>query len=1679
LKTLNWRCFRFNSRWRLFSLFAQILRISKFGIVRKLLFYILFLASVSCFSQGRGGVAVPVSFEDSLRIVLENTKNIDASVIGSGFSAIWATLRPEQQLSIRKQVFNMKIRKYSTKPHLVNYIGAIVAAVNIERASPDVTSGFLSVAAKVIDNEAAAKANNFFFSSRTFFEHHALHYEKSFRLMVLGDRYKFDYLSPTPAVAWDDTTQYETPAMEVAEESETDWSDTTFQEAAFEPEWMNPPPPPDLQGPVIVFEKATLNFITKYDSVFLKNTTGSVSLIDNTFVGDGGSFDWTVAGLSADSVYCNFTKYFFNTTKPELRSDLVKLNYTGKTPGLIPGSFEYKSQQRKDSVWSDYPRFKSYQSNLSIAGIGDENVRYTGGFSLTGNKVSSTSFSGDPARIEVYQNGSKKFTSTSPNFTFQKESITSPKAKITLWHGGDSIMHQTVRMRYTYGADSTQRLVLFKDKGDMRYAPYSSTYFNVDFATDVIQWDLYSDSLNMLTEGGRSIVPLIIESVDYYDAEDYRLLQGVGFTFHPLAVVVNFALKRGVMDFYSGDIATATGRDLVQIKKAMEFLSQKGMLTYDSRTDLVHLKDKAIDLYKAFKGETDYDNLKIHSVIDSFANATINLKRGYMTVRGVEEFDVSDSLNVHIHPDSSVITILKNRDIKFDGTIDAGNFEISGKGFTLLYDSFLIDLDHIDSINFFVMETNAKGQQFRRKINNSMVGADSLTSAAVGIINSTKKSGTLYINRSDNKSGKDKVPNYPRLDASSGGVIYFDRHEVLGGVYDRSMFFVVPPFKLDSLNDADPGSINFEGTFVSSGMFPNFRDKLHTQPDKSLGFEHAISPEGYQLYKGDGKMTGGLNMDNKGLRGFGKIEYLAATISSDDYIFYPDSVIARGEYARIAEKQVGPVLFPQASLTDFEMKWFPKQDRMVLKNRKQPFSFYDSTAQMQGSIMVSRNGVAGVGKFETRGTELISRDMKFTGTDFSARHAKFKVKTIDPNKPLFTGTDVRLKFNIKENYADISPEVEGVAAIDFPYAQFRTSIPKARWDLNEQKIRMSKDPNVPIESSYFYTTRKDLDSLRFNADKAEYNLKTQELKVSGIPYIIVADAKITPENNEVLILENAKIGTLKNTTIILDTLNGYHRLIEGVVDIVSRKEFGGYATYQYVNLLNDTFSIKMTDFHLEPIVPDAEGKKATDSDDGVTATQQTVATGSVAEQDDLVMGAGFFYKGDMIMYATRPALKLDGYLKLDIHNIPNYNSWIKYEQSGQETEVTVNFDNAVTESGKKATAGLHFTSAGNEIYGTFINDKKSEEDDDFFVPSGLLRYDKDSKEYIIEDPEKAAGRKLSGKVFAYNDERKSVRFEGPVQFFNGMKDFNVSATALGNGDLEKGEYKMNSLVIMDSNVPPAAFDLMAVHLQNVIKNEGATEGLGDQTDLLYKIADVVGERFAKEYEQNSLKGYTPLATLPPLIKPLVFADVNLKWHPKLRAFYSEGHLGVSNAGKQDINGAFEGFMEIKKTEDGTPVFNVFFKASPEAWYYFGFEDNRLMVHSSNGEFNDFIGKKTNAGKAKVGEIAFIPGSDDETLSFINRFRRQYYGIEVPYELSESAQEAPEIRNESRTEIPTIQKETDKESTQDKPEKKRTPKKKTETKPEETEQDTVEDTETKPEEKQPEEKKEEREEDDGF
>lgn len=1603
-------------------LIAINLRISGVNMssLRPYILFTLLIVSLNSIGQDRVLPDDPGIYGDSVSTLLNETSGTATGEIGDNFALVWPQLGADQQQKIIAQMTAMEERKMKLYPFQSTYASVLVNAVQIEGADPTKITEYLNTTARVIETTERDQIIKYLRFSASFFENKALHFERSNKLFTPDADYYFEYVElavqeePEEEEVVDEDEWFDDMDQEPEDDEwDTEWDEDDYDDEYYDEEYEEQDFSddyeeegsfivlPPIEGAVIRFEKLNINFSTPYDSVYLNNTTGDYLILSETFVGKGGRFDWSMAGLSADSVYASFSDYSFDVNKAELKAEEVKLTYTGKLKESVSGVFEYKSVKHDSTDDARYPRFKSYLSNVEIRDLGP-GFLYKGGFTLDGAKIKSASLAESYSKIEVQDKSAYKFRAKAKIFEFQDSIVTSERASLIIYQGNDSIYHPAVRLKYDL---NNQYLVVQKDKGSFRNTPFTTTYFNLDFTSDIVRWDLQSDSLDASILQARNIVPAYFESSDHYNYEDYRSLGDKIYDFNPLSIVVNFSNRKGLDEFYVEDLAKYYRKEKRVIRGSMEDLAAKGLIGFDSQSNLITIKDKARHLFDAKKGDKDYDNIVLASVTSDDPNATLNFADRELTVRGVNAFKISDSLNVIIRPDSSEITFLKDRDFSFDGRVSAGNFEYIGREFTFKYDSFLIYLNEIDSIRFFVKDENSRGGNGRRKVDNSLVSADSLAGDG-NVSNSLQNSsGTLYINRPNNKSSKVKLTNYPKFNSDKGGVFYFDRKEVLGGVYDKSMYFLVPPFDLDSLGGEDASAISFVGTFISSGLFPTFEETLSIQKDFSLGFDHQVPEEGYQLYEGEGRFFNELSLDKNGIRGNGRIDFLTTTLESEDFIFYPDSVTGSGEFFEIREEDYNGVIFPAATVEKFDMHWLPKKDSMYIENVGDPFQFYNQTASLDGTAIVSNGGVYGSGLLATRGSESQSDNIKLDNDSFLSRNTQFVLQSDNPEKPALQGEDVKVDFDLSENVAIISPEVEGEAAIAFPYAQFNTSITEARWDLNQEIITMTKPDDVPLENSYFYTTREDLDSLAFMATEAVYDINTLELKVSGIPFIIVADAKITPENSEVLILENAKIGQLTNTTIVLDTLNGYHRLTEGVITVKSRNEFSGYATYQFVNSQNDTIPIKMENFRLEDI-PNPNARR-----NEPQFTTHTVANGSVTEGQNLIVSSGMFFKGDMILYAHQPAMELTGHVKLDIDE-PGYNTWIQYKSNADQEEVVIDYDNAVTEEGRVLEAGLHFSSGDNSLYSTFVNEKFSPDDEDFFEPSGHLFFDEKKREFVIEDTAKASGNKLSGQIFRFNHNTSSVQFEGKAQFVPSTKDVQVLASVIGSGNVNNLEFNMNSLFSINFQpVPTAVFDLMAVDILDIINNLGAPEGLGDPTQLLYKFADLAGERAAQEYEQRSLQDYTTLAGFTKETSAsLVLSNVDMKWSVDHNGFYNEGKIGMSNIRQNDINGAFDGFMEVRRTEDGVPVLNLFLKASPDSWYFFSYEDNRLLIYSSNSAINNLVSKKSNGSKAKIGELVFAPADRAETLNFINRFRLQYYGIDDIYELDSEVEE--EVLDES-------------------------------------------------------------------
>ncbi|MEM6831831.1 MAG: hypothetical protein AAF551_15070, partial [Bacteroidota bacterium] len=170
-------------------------------------------------------------------------------------------------------------------------------------------------------------------------------------------------------------------------------------------------------------------------------------------------------------------------------------------------------------------------------------------------------------------------------------------------------------------------------------------------------------------------------------------------------------------------------------------------------------------------------------------------------------------------------------------------------------------------------------------------------------------------------------------------------------------------------------------------------------------------------------------------------------------------------------------------------------------------------------------------------------------------------------------------------------------------------------------------------------------------------------------------------------------------------------------------------------------------------------------------------------------------------------------------------------------------------------------------------------------------------------------------------------------------------------------------------------------------------------EMMYKLANIIGDEDTKDYEVSSLKDYVSLVSVSKeLEKSMVISGTKMNWSEDQRAWYNSTKLGLSNIMKDDLNAKLDGFIEIRKDETGADILSLFLQAAPGVWYYIGYSEGQLVMFSSNPKFNEEVNSKSNINKAKAGETVFVLGDENETLTFINGFRLNYFGVKEPYNL---------------------------------------------------------------------------------
>ncbi len=1501
---------------------------------------------------------------------VENAEALSADLEEVWGSGKLSSGQKKEVIDIAQLMYRKRMR---SNPHFANFFTMLTAGARKQNLSANQLNNLLEVTSKAVKQENTKSLEQFLSTASLYLSENRLFRNSYYSLNASGGSFSFAYEGASKetgekaeeadgwgSVSWDDEVNEQGELVEddgwgtVTSAPKKEDKQKTAQKRKESLKRQFVPEMPKVSGPVLKLEGVALTFVTPWDSTSIQNTAGQLMLVNNMFVGEGGSFKWEAKGEPATA---DLGKYNFNTSFAGFKAPDVKVSYPAVLAAPVDGMLEWISSKRKSGNYP-YPRFVSFTSDARLNSLGP-NIAYTGGFSLTGNVVGSRPLDGSLSQLVVTHQGARKFRTMARNYTFEDSLVLANRASVAIYQGQDSITHPAMQLRY---ARTNQNLTLTKDKGPYARTPFFDTYHRLEITAERVHWNLNQPEIEFSILNTKTLIPVQLESTEYYSNNRYQQLVGIA-PFHPLQILVGYGAKAKTSTFYAADVAKATRLNETAVREAAAAMSQQSFLDYDPASGYIQLKPKAWHYVGASRDLKDYDHLVIKSVVPSGRNATLNLEDNKLTVRGVNRIAFNnDTASVYVLPRREQIHILKNRDIEFDGQVFASSLAFKGREFRFSYDEFAIDLAKLDTIALVSKKRRSRSNEVSDQV---------LTG------NSGKLSGKLYINKPSNKSGEKHYAEYPKFDAVAGAQVAFSRPDVAGGAYDSTVYFDMPPFKLDSLSSGK-GVVSFDGTFNSGGIFPPIKAKMQMMPDETLGFYYQPPAKGLPAYGGKGMVYDTIMMSSAGIQSKGRLTYLAATLQAPAYTFYKNGATVKGgKEVVIAESSLNGTAFPVASLKDFDMNWQPQADTMYLQTQKEPMSVYKEGYTFKGVAKLSPGGLYGSGVLDNPNANVTSPKLRFKQRGFSGNNAQMLVKSDVAGRPAVKAQDVAFTYDMTKGFVDFESEQKGVASLEFPKAQYKTSMSSARWDMNQQKVSLQADENGG--KNWFFSQHPEQDGLKFMAASGEYNLKDNTLRAGGVPYIAVADVYVLPDSGKVAVAADATIRTLRNAKVMADSAQQFHKLYKGNIDVLSRMAFKGDALHDYYNAAGDSFKLQFSNF----IYGNPKEKKK---------PVFTYATASMEEGKPFYIFPRILYRGKVTMNAPNEHLDFDGDLKLNFTGNPADSDWFSYKKDTLDPKnVRIPISKSKAADGTALHTGLHVSAGSGKLYNTFVSKKQAEEDLDLFVVDGLLSYNKEKSEFKLGREERAYGGAYEGNVLLYNEATNTIHFEGKLNLLKPKKSFNVEASGSGDANVDSSRYNLNTMLVFDLDVPKQTLEAMAGNLRgNAVGAVEAVDNTGDA--MVYKLAEFVGDREARKYKEQSMVEYVPLPKLSKkLERSLVLSDVDLRWSNKQNAWYSVGGISLASSMKEDINARMNGYLEMKQDMYGDPVVNLYLQADPFTWYYFSYFENGLTMASSDDKFNKAVRSKSKGGRGSTSSYGIYEGMPIEKNEFLNYFQTTYLG----------------------------------------------------------------------------------------
>jgi len=1026
---------------------------------------------------------------------------------------------------------------------------------------------------------------------------------------------------------------------------------------------------------------------------------------------------------------------------------------------------------------------------------------------------------------------------------------------------------------------------------------------------------------------------------------------------------------RSYLDTYSGReiqlnaLAEFMDKSPDQASSILINLANEGYLVYNSKTQTATAKDRLFYALDAKIGHRDYDVISFNSKVKYNPNASINMQSFDLEVFGVPEVHLSDSQEMYIFPYDKIISFKKNRDFTFSGQVHTGLFDFFTHESTFIYDSFMVNMNYIDSLKFKVY------------VKDSLQRIMAIVPVQNKIID---LNGKLYIDQPFNKSGLTKHNQYPIFVSQDESFVYYNRHDIQDStLHPESFYYQLDPFVFDSISTFETTGLAFEGTLVSAAIFDPLNEPLVVMPDFSLGLKHLTPVDSaYPVYGGKGSFLSEISLSNDGFHGSGVLEYLNSTTVSDYFTFYPDSALGISSNFAMNDSIDGFDL-PDVLGDTVNITWKTDTNVMRIDLIENPFSIYGD-ASLQGDLYLDEGKLRGEGTFLFDQSEIISNNIQFKSNKLTADSADFYLSRKDSNVHIFKSKGYFASIDFDKQKGSFS-NLYNNSFVEFPFNSYISTLEEVEWFMDEDKLILQSDLesnqaevdslslseliDYPFSGHEFISIEEGQDSLRFFARMATYNLQQYTIDVEGVKLIKVADAAVFPENDYVKIDRDAVLNTLQNAQIISNTKDKYHNIYDAEVNITGKNNYTGNGYIDYTDRNKARQPISLDTLYV--------------GNDGSTRGISKLASGEL-----FFLSPEYFFTGAIRLNASREFLRFTGGYRINEDCVGREDNWISFDKHLNPDNIFFGLEaDAVDLYNRNALFGLAYSNHRHKYYPLLLQAINDSSDQVLVNATGKIDFDTASNSFRVGEHNRKNDKNLESNFIQLNTNRCVL--EGDGVFDLGL-DFGLtpdifSWKAAGSFQhlIVPDSTYLNTVLLLNFYFDKKALDMIAdsIRIANLpVLNSG--EGLFP----MFLKKELGADRSALLITELNL--YGQMKKVPKEIEhTLLFSDVHLKWDPASHSFISQGKIGLGYVGGTAINKYLDGYIQIEKGRSGNAI-HIYLEINKKQWLFFSYRYGIMQVISSDDVFNLYL-EELNPNKRILN-----PGSDTEYYEYVVSTRRK-------------------------------------------------------------------------------------------